>query len=101
MQDDTPPPSAQVTASIPKGSSRWNPILPFVISVIGSLTFIFASGTTFSSALTTFALCFTVAYITQIIFGRFFLALPFFDTVSTTADQSKLSGSAPGNPKKQ
>jgi hypothetical protein len=101
MQDDTPPPSAPVKAPISRRLSRWNPILPFVISVIGSLTFIFAPGTSISSALTTFGLCFAVAYITQIIFGRFFIALPLFDTVPTTADQSKLREAVQGDPTKQ
>jgi hypothetical protein len=81
MKDHSLPTS--IKAVEPNRGNRWNPVLPFSVSLLGSLTFIFASGTTLLGALSTFGLSFVVAYITQIVFARFFIALPLLTAVPT------------------
>jgi hypothetical protein len=81
MKNDSP--DTSVNARKPDLGNRWNPVLPFFVTLLGSVTFIFDAGTTFLGSVSTFGLCFLIAYITQIIFGRFLVALPLLMTVQT------------------
>ena len=81
MKDNSP--TTSVEATKPNRGNRWNPVLPFLVTLLGSVTFIFDAGTTFLGSISTFGLCFFIAYITQIVFRRFFVALPLFMTVQT------------------
>lgn len=87
MKDGSPTTSTDGT--VPDCGNRWSPVLPFFVSLLGSVTFIFDADSTFLGTLSTFGMCFMIAYVTQVVFGRFLVALPLLMTVPTFSSESQ------------